>query len=606
MIAVLLIAFLCPTQAYAVTGMENQALIGLQEDIHQAISLVKQSVVSIRAQKRAKTGKQAGLWFESIGSGFIIDSDGHILTNYHVVNDAETIDVSIWPIKGERFAATIVHSDHALDLALLKITTTKALQPALLANSDQLELGDYVLSIGSPFGFDHTVTLGTVSAVNRDLLIEGRTYSNMIQTDAVINEGNSGGPLIDINGKVVGVGTAIYAPDGTYTGLGFAIPINRAKHFFTRITGALTVALTQPAAPANKLPIDINKRRPGDAIHLKITDCTQCHIITTKSVVSTQLALPHPMVGACNNCHIMEAHPPAGKPVTVAQTRPLPLEHPQTVNFNEKFWNHYLPKTILLVLASTILFSMLGVGGGFIYVPILLACGLDFYTASTTSLLMLSAASVSALMIFIRSGLVDWKLIAILEIPTMLGAFTGGMYAYFFNVSLLYVLFAICLFAASFFMIQDEDWLSRQKKSFNFSPYRIMGDKANYVYEIDLALSVPITFAVGFLGGIMGLAGGWLKVPMMVVLFGVPMKVAIACSAIMVPITGISGFMGHQTLGHFEPKVALVLCLVAVIGAQIGSRISIQSKANLLRVLFAGVLSLVGIWMLIRIFFFSQ
>jgi len=601
---ILLLALIWSAAAVPATAeVIDPALMEVQESIHQALAMVRPSVVSVRAKKRYMPGNKlpAVMWYESIGSGFVVDERGYIVSNYHVVEGASTIEVTVWPAKGESFAATVEHADKALDLVVLKIDAASPLPVVRIADSDLLEIGDWVMGIGSPFGFDHTVTLGTVSAVKRNLFIEGREYKDMIQTDTVINEGNSGGPLVTISGEVVGVSTAIYAPDGTYTGLGFAIPINRAKHFFTMVTGAMTAALNTPAKNKPKVPIDINKKRPGDAIHKEFSDCTECHVIATKSVVSMQVQMPHPMVGPCDVCHILENAPPAGKPVTVAQVRPLAANGPADVDFSELV-KKSLPKSALLILVASLLFSMLGLGGGFVYVPILLYCGIDFYTASTTSLLMLTAASASALYIFFRSGLVDWRLVIILEIPTMIAAYVGGMTAEWFNISTLYLMFAITLFVASYFMLQDQEqlWLSKQR--LNITRFKYIGEFQDNVYIVDLAIAVPLTLFVGFFGGVLGIAGGWVIVPMMVVLFAIPMRVAVASSSLMVPITGMAGFLGHSTAGHFDPFLTLTLTLIAVIGAQIGARMSIRSEVNLLRVLFSFVLSLVGLWMLYNMY----
>lgn len=318
------LGFLCiPPMEAAQVG--DQTLQELQNDFHSAIATIKPSVVGIRAQKRyADGGQQRGLWYESIGSGFVVDARGYILTNNHVIDGAESIDVSLWPAQDNKFTAQLVHVDKDLDLALLRIDAGRPLTPATLANSDFIKTGNLVLSIGSPFGFAHTVTKGMISATKRDLVIGGKTYNTMLQTDAVINEGNSGGPLVDIQGRVVGINTAIYAPDATYTGLGFAIPVNRGKHFFTLVTGAVPAALTKPTGvPKAPIPINLKEKRPTDAIHKDFPDCIQCHIIRTKTVVSSQSPLPHPMVGSCVNCHILENQPPAGKAVPVAATRPL-------------------------------------------------------------------------------------------------------------------------------------------------------------------------------------------------------------------------------------------------------------------------------------------
>ena len=242
-------------------------LLGLQEDVTQAVARVRPAVVCVKAKKKQPAGDGAGrgvLWFESIGSGFFVDERGYILTNHHVVEGAETITVTLWRTRNNEFSARVVHTDKSLDLTVLKIDSHEHFSPAHLGDSDKIETGDWTMAVGSPFGFEHSVSMGIVSDLHRNLVIGGVSYTDMIQTDAVINQGNSGGPLIDIHGRVVGVGTAIYAPEGTYTGIGFAIPINRAKHFFSHVTGPVTAALTAPAGAAgNKEPINLNKPMPG-------------------------------------------------------------------------------------------------------------------------------------------------------------------------------------------------------------------------------------------------------------------------------------------------------------------------------------------------------
>jgi S1-C subfamily serine protease/uncharacterized membrane protein YfcA len=547
------------------------------------------------------TVQQSGLWFESIGSGLVIDERGYILTNYHVVDKARHIDVTLWNAQTHKLPAQIAHIDRELDLAVLKIIVDVPLTPVTFGNSDMVEIGDWVLSIGNPFGFSHSVTLGTVSALHRDLLIQGRTYRDMIQTDAVINEGNSGGPLVDINGHVVGVGTAIYAPDGTYNGLGFAIPINRAKHFFTAVTGAVVAALKTPApAAAAKSRINMNEKPPNDIIHKEFSDCTTCHTITQKSVVSMNAQMTHPMVGACDKCHIMDKGTVPGEAVTVASVQPVSVASSLT----DDFWTYFresLMKATPLILVASCLFAMLGVGGGFLYVPILLACGVDFHTASTTSLLMLTAASASAVLVYYKSGYVDWKMVLGLELPTMAGAFLGGVLSIYFNVILLYLLFAFMLFFASYYMLRDSRELTYNKKliTSHLMPWR--HEFNGETYEIDLMVALPVTLGMGFLGGVLGVAAGWLKVPMLVVLFGIPMRIAIASSALMVPFTGLLGFLGHQAVGHFDPSLAITLAVLAVIGAQVGARISLRTEAGMLRILFSFVLALVGLWMLLTL-----
>ncbi|MGO9061938.1 MAG: DegQ family serine endoprotease [Candidatus Binataceae bacterium] len=161
---------------------------------------------------------------KSLGSGFIINRNGYILTNDHVIEDADKIVVSL--ANGHNYSAKVVGRDSKTDVALIKIDAGGDLPAAPLGDSNQLRVGEWVMAIGNPFGFDHSVTAGIVSAKTR--FIPG-SYSDYIQTDASINPGNSGGPLIDLHGTVIGVNSAIYTRTGSSMGIGFAIPINLVK-----------------------------------------------------------------------------------------------------------------------------------------------------------------------------------------------------------------------------------------------------------------------------------------------------------------------------------------------------------------------------------------
>jgi serine protease Do len=163
------------------------------------------------------------------GSGFIVSSDGYILTNNHLVGDANDIEVKL--ADGRELKAKVIGSDSESEVAVVKIDADKL--PTLeLADSDKLEVGEWVLAIGNPFGLSHTITAGIVSAKGRSGL-QLAEYENFIQTDAAINPGNSGGPLINLDGKVVGINTAILGPGGNI-GIGFAIPINMAKFIYNQ------------------------------------------------------------------------------------------------------------------------------------------------------------------------------------------------------------------------------------------------------------------------------------------------------------------------------------------------------------------------------------
>jgi serine protease Do len=167
----------------------------------------------------------------SLGTGFVIDKEGHILTNNHVVEGTDEIKVRLSDEK--EYDAKIIARDPKTDLALIQITADVPLKPLPLGDSDKLEVGDWVLAIGNPFGLGNTVTAGIVSAKYRQ--IGAGSYDNFIQTDASINPGNSGGPLINMQGQVVGINSAIFSQSGGSIGIGFAIPVNMARDLLPQL-----------------------------------------------------------------------------------------------------------------------------------------------------------------------------------------------------------------------------------------------------------------------------------------------------------------------------------------------------------------------------------
>jgi serine protease Do len=162
---------------------------------------------------------------EGLGSGFIISNDGYILTNEHVIEGANKISVTVIGFDND-LEASIVGSNYDMDLALLKIDAGSNLPFLTLGNSDKIRVGNWVIAIGNPYGLDHTVTTGVISAKGRPISVQDRQYENLLQTDASINPGNSGGPLLNLNGEVVGINTAI---SSDAQGIGFAIPTSTVQ-----------------------------------------------------------------------------------------------------------------------------------------------------------------------------------------------------------------------------------------------------------------------------------------------------------------------------------------------------------------------------------------
>jgi len=195
------------------------------------------SVVSIRA-RRDPAGFTAPTAipgpYQSVGSGFVIDGRGFVLTNEHVVTQATHLLVGVSGKIRTDFPASVVALDRQMDLALLRITGPFALPQVSLGESRATQVGDWVLAFGSPFGLDQTVTEGIISSKRQSVVANGVYYGEMLQTDAPINRGSSGGPLVSLDGQVIGMNTAIYGPDRSFSGTGFAIPVDRVKMFLAR------------------------------------------------------------------------------------------------------------------------------------------------------------------------------------------------------------------------------------------------------------------------------------------------------------------------------------------------------------------------------------
>ncbi|MFA6435369.1 MAG: trypsin-like peptidase domain-containing protein [Elusimicrobiales bacterium] len=217
----------------------------VQLGLNSVASRAKPSVVSLKVMREeAETFIEPEFFFgyvmprektyhydiQGVGSGFIISPEGHVLTNYHVVEGATRIRVSVIDPDGKEktYIASVEGEDPALDLAVLKIKSRNKFPYLELDRSGKVQVGDFALAVGYPFGFRQTLTFGIVSALNASIKLEGRKYEKLIQTDAAINQGNSGGPLLNLDGRVIGVNAAIFSPSGAFAGMGFAIPASEA------------------------------------------------------------------------------------------------------------------------------------------------------------------------------------------------------------------------------------------------------------------------------------------------------------------------------------------------------------------------------------------
>ncbi|MBZ5647201.1 MAG: Do family serine endopeptidase [Acidobacteriia bacterium] len=234
-------------------------------------------------------GSDQGIRERSLGSGVIVDPNGYIVTNEHVVDKADRIRVQLQnDPPGVTYDAKVVGSDKETDLAVLKIEAKRPLPAAKLGNSESMQVGDWVLAIGSPFGLEETVTAGIVSAKGRNIVPQ-RQFQSFIQTDAAINPGNSGGPLVNMNGEVIGINTAIFTQSSGYQGVGFALPSNTVVNVYNqliapehRVTrgsiGVLFNAQPNPAlqrvygVKSGVIIAEVSAGSPADQAGLKVGD----------------------------------------------------------------------------------------------------------------------------------------------------------------------------------------------------------------------------------------------------------------------------------------------------------------------------------------------
>jgi S1-C subfamily serine protease len=264
-------------------ALAGAVVLGAFDDPAPTTTVVEASPVPVAAEgerltpgeiyRRASSGvvqvTTSGARGGGLGSGFVIDQQGHIVTNFHVIDGADAIEVSF--SNKDTLDATLVGSDPSTDLALLRVDTgAAALTPLLLADSDRVQVGDPVVAIGNPFGLERTVTAGIVSALQRAVSApNGYTIDQVIQTDAPINPGNSGGPLLDGSGQVIGVNSQIETAGGSSgnVGIGFAVPSNTVKTIVAQLLedGSVDRAYigVTLAEVSDALVADLGLPRPG-------------------------------------------------------------------------------------------------------------------------------------------------------------------------------------------------------------------------------------------------------------------------------------------------------------------------------------------------------
>ncbi|MBF0451858.1 MAG: trypsin-like peptidase domain-containing protein [Candidatus Magnetomorum sp.] len=220
-------------------GASPVTALMVQEGISHVVSQVRPSVVGISRQSTTQQQSASGLGYiqsynsnsKSVGSGVIIDPRGYIVTSFQTIGKDQIVQITLFSNGSRKYPADLVAVDPDTDIAILKIRSQEIFPSIQAGNSDLLEVGDIVFAIGCPFGFSGTVTMGIVSSNNRNVNVNGVRYPDLIQTDASINEGNDGGPLVNIKGEVIGINMASFKPHDNYSGIGFAVPLNDIMAF---------------------------------------------------------------------------------------------------------------------------------------------------------------------------------------------------------------------------------------------------------------------------------------------------------------------------------------------------------------------------------------
>jgi len=257
--------------------------------------------------------------------------------------------------------------------------------------------------------------------------------------------------------------------------------------------------------------------------------------------------------------------------------------------------------TCLVITGVAFLFSMVGQGGGSSYVPVLLAAGMSMREASTTGLFMIMLASISATLVFGHKRTIDWKLLFAIAIPSLFSSFLGGYVAQWVSVPILKIIFTVMLITAAIFMLRPA---REEGQSPGFLPKWGLWDRrcGDYQYRVSL-LVIPTVALVGFVAGMIGVGGGLFVLPLLVLLFGCPIRIAIGITSTFNGLSAMPGFIGHLLGGDpFHIWLALPLAAAAFGGARLGPILSLRTGLPKLRVILATILIALSVWMIAKIF----
>jgi hypothetical protein len=254
---------------------------------------------------------------------------------------------------------------------------------------------------------------------------------------------------------------------------------------------------------------------------------------------------------------------------------------------------------ITLILVVAIIMTMTGRGGGNFYVVALVLAGQSMHNAAATGQFILMLTAVAGMLVFNKHKLVDWKLAFVIDIPTDIMALVGGYFSsYVSGLSLKFILAGL-LVMAGFLMLLKVNNKPIQQNKFGYW-YRKYG---GYEYFVNLWLAIPVTAAIGLAAGAVGISGGSFKIPLMVLLCGVPMRIAVGTSSAMVAATALMGFIGHAASGHFDPHWAIPIALAAVCGGVIGGKFAVKTKLANLKKIFAYTTFAAAIFMVFNALF---